>query len=200
MYHIKEDKRTQVTVRLISEALVHLILNKKWEQVSITLLANKAGVGRASFYRSFDALEDVLQYQVDKAIEELFRTMFEELHQRPFFYEKDIYDFFFRFWTRYELLLKTLIFSKQKELFNRQFSTLYGEKLYFIKNLLQISDEHWPYFVTLRSTMLSSGLFEWVQKNKKESPEEISSIMLLSFSELHSAKMSKDYIIVHVES
>lgn len=190
MYHIKEDKRTKITTQLISEALTSLILENQWEKLTITALVNRAQVGRATFYRSFDFVEDVLKFQVDKAMDELFHYIYNQIKQLPYFYEIDLYNLFFKYWDQHDILLKVLIMSNQRPLFKNQFNSLYIQKLSFVQKLLKIEHSHWSYFVVLRSAILSDGLFEWIQKGKKESTEEISKILLLSFSELHLVKLS----------
>lgn len=190
MYHIKDDKRTKITTQLISEALTSLILENQWEKLTITALAKRAQVGRATFYRNFDFIEDVLKFQVDKAMDESFDYIYNQIKRFPYFYEIDLYNLFFIYWNQHDILLKVLLMSNQRSLFKNQFSSLYYQKLLFIQKLLNIKDSHWSYFVVLRSSILSDGLFEWIQKGKKESPEEISKILLLSFSELHLVKLS----------
>lgn len=190
MYHIKEDKRTIVSTQLISEALTSLILENHWEKLTITALVSKAQVGRATFYRSFDFIEDVLKLQVDKTMDKLFDYIYVQIKQIPYFYEADLFNLFFKYWDENDILLRVLIKSNQHSLFKNQLAYLYFTKLSFVQNLLKIQDSHWNYFVVLRSSILSDGLFEWIKREKKESPEEISKILLLSFSELHLVKMS----------
>lgn len=187
---MKKDKRTKITIQLISDALISLILENQWEKLTITALVNRAQVGRATFYRNFDSIEDVLKFQIDKAMDELFDYIYNQIKELPYFYEIDLYNMFFKYWDQHDRLLKVLIISNQRSLFNNQFRSLYFQKLLFIKKLLKIEDSHWSYFVILRSAIFSDGLFNWIQKGKKESPEELSKILLLSFSELHSVKLS----------
>ncbi len=190
MYHIKEDKRTKITTQLISEALTSLILENQWEKLTITALVNRAQVGRATFYRSFDFVEDVLKFQVVKTMDELFHFIYDHIHQLPFFFEKDLYNLFFKYWDQHDILLKVLIMSNKQSLFKYQLTSLYFQKLSFVQKFLKIQESHWSYFVVLRSAILSDGLFEWIQKGKQECPEEISKILLLSFSDLHLVKLS----------
>lgn len=190
MYHIKNDKRTELTSGLISNALNELILNNNCPNLTVTQLVKKAGVGRATFYRSFDSLEDVLRYQIDSVMKELFHTIHNKLSHLEFFYEYDLYTMFFHFWNENDAILKVLLMSNKKSLFSASFNSLYNNNLKFIQPLLDIQDSHWSYFVILRSAVFTDGLFEWIQRGKKESSEEISKILLLSFSELHMVKMS----------
>jgi len=190
LYHIKDDKRTDVTTKLIQEALSALILENEWGCFTVTSLAERAKVGRATFYRSFDSVEDVLQFQVDHSMEDLFSFIMEGIRRLPSFYETDIYRLFFQYWSIHDQLLILLQKSCQQEMFKTRLMRLYRENLSFVQEVLQIQESHWPYFVVLRCSILAEGLFEWIKKGKKESPEEISRILLLSFSELHAVKLS----------
>ena len=45
----------------ITEALLDLLKKNDLNKISISALCDKAGVGRASFYRNFNSKEDVLK-------------------------------------------------------------------------------------------------------------------------------------------
>lgn len=190
LYHIKNDKRAFLTAQMIEDALSALIMEGEWGKFSVTLLAERAKVGRASFYRSFDTVEDVLQFQTDQAMSDLFDCIQDEMKQMSIFSETDIYTQFYRYWNRHDQLPTLLLKSGQQSIFKARLMRLYQEKLSFVRQRLHIQDSHWNYFVILRCSVLSNGLFEWLKNGKKESSEEISRILLLSFSELHDVKFS----------
>jgi AcrR family transcriptional regulator len=54
------DRRVQRTHRLLTEALVELILERGWDAVSVQELCERADVGRATFYTHFADKEDLL--------------------------------------------------------------------------------------------------------------------------------------------
>lgn len=62
MYHIKADKRSLASARLISQGLNRLLQAKDFDSITVTDIVNEAGVGRATFYRLFDNTTDVLTY------------------------------------------------------------------------------------------------------------------------------------------
>ena len=64
------DKLYQIDVTKynISEALLDLMKKKPFSAISITELAEAAGIGRATFYRNFDSKESVLKYYLDTVI------------------------------------------------------------------------------------------------------------------------------------
>ena len=62
MFHIKKDKRSQTSAILILEAMDVCLRRHPFEDVSITEVCNQATISRATFYRLFDTLEDVIAY------------------------------------------------------------------------------------------------------------------------------------------
>lgn len=56
------DRRVQKTRQLLSEALVSLILEKGYEDVSIQDLLDRANVGRSTFYAHYENKEQLLLF------------------------------------------------------------------------------------------------------------------------------------------
>jgi len=75
MYHVKNDKRSVRSANLIYNALRGLMAQKDFEAITVTELVEQAGVGRATFYRAFDSIDDVLRLKCDQRFEELTRLM-----------------------------------------------------------------------------------------------------------------------------
>ncbi|MDE5631168.1 MAG: TetR/AcrR family transcriptional regulator, partial [Bacilli bacterium] len=49
----------------IISALFTLMKKKKYEDISITEITNKAGVSRVSFYRNFNSTEDIIKKWIE---------------------------------------------------------------------------------------------------------------------------------------
>ncbi|MGB0389158.1 MAG: helix-turn-helix domain-containing protein, partial [Ardenticatenaceae bacterium] len=71
MYHIKNDQRAIRVSQMLVDALVVLMGQKKFDQIKVSDLVKEAGVGRATFYRNFDMIEDVLRMRCDQTIDGL---------------------------------------------------------------------------------------------------------------------------------
>lgn len=54
------DRRIQKTKKSLTEALIHLILEKGYEKVTIQNIIDKANVGRSTFYIHYESKEQLL--------------------------------------------------------------------------------------------------------------------------------------------
>lgn len=48
----------------ITEAILQLLNNKKYEDITITDIAEKAGVTRITFYRNFESKDDIIKQYI----------------------------------------------------------------------------------------------------------------------------------------
>ncbi len=59
-------ERNAYVVEHLTDALVSLMRGRPLDEISVSELCARAGVGRASFYRNFASKEDVLRKRVDR--------------------------------------------------------------------------------------------------------------------------------------
>jgi len=62
---------------MISDALICLMQRTAYHKITVTDLCKEAAIGRKSFYRHFNWLEDVIDFQLDQLYEEYEK----ELHE-----------------------------------------------------------------------------------------------------------------------
>jgi AcrR family transcriptional regulator len=67
----KTDRRTLRTRRLLREALLSLILEKGYGNITIEEITDRADVGRATFYLHYKDKEDLLLKCINSVVEEL---------------------------------------------------------------------------------------------------------------------------------
>jgi AcrR family transcriptional regulator len=67
----KPDRRTQRTRRQLNGALVDLIKEKRFDDITVQNMIDRAGVGRSTFYSHFRDKEDVFAQQWEQFIEML---------------------------------------------------------------------------------------------------------------------------------
>jgi AcrR family transcriptional regulator len=71
----REDRRSQRTRRMLGEALVALMLDKRYDTITVQEIIDQANVGRSTFYAHFLDKEDLLQHQVAQVVLTLSHQM-----------------------------------------------------------------------------------------------------------------------------
>ncbi len=66
----KKQEANEFVKECITTALLQMLKKQAFEDISVTELTKKAGVGRVSFYRNFESKEDVIRKHLGKLIKE----------------------------------------------------------------------------------------------------------------------------------
>lgn len=80
------DSRIVKTKRALKNAFLDLLSEKKFNDITVTDIVNRANINRGSFYNHFQSKEDLLQYLIKEAVNNLtiaYRKPY--LNQKPFF-------------------------------------------------------------------------------------------------------------------
>lgn len=168
MFHIKNDKRAIRSANLIQEGLVKCLKYKSIDKISISDIQRESSVSRATFYRLFDNVYDVLYYHCD-----LLATTMENNFTKS--NSKNIGNFLsysLSFWLENHEFLEAIFTSNRIDILQ----TVMQEHSECFKDLLDlrvISKTEMDYFIPAATSLLSSILITWIQRGKKESPEEL---------------------------
>lgn len=68
-----QEKNTYVRSQIL-RALLELMSERPFEEISVSALTERAGVGRASFYRNYQSKEDVLRQESERLMGEWKQT------------------------------------------------------------------------------------------------------------------------------
>src|SRR5262245_28061146 len=68
---IKDDRRSKRTRQLLGEALVELLLEKRFDAITVQDILNRANIGRSTFYEHYTDIEDLLMSEIQRVIREL---------------------------------------------------------------------------------------------------------------------------------
>ncbi len=73
MRNIKADRRSQRTRELLSNALLALMLEKRYDEITIQELIDRANIGRSTFYAHYLDKDDLLVSDVTRMIDTLIQ-------------------------------------------------------------------------------------------------------------------------------
>jgi AcrR family transcriptional regulator len=85
MYN-KNDRRSQRTRHLLSEALVELIREKDYNAITVSDIIERANVGRSTFYAHYHDKDDLLVQELDRVMDVLSRGIHPEAHDDNWFF------------------------------------------------------------------------------------------------------------------
>jgi AcrR family transcriptional regulator len=71
----RDDRRSKRTRRTLGEALVALMLAKRYDTITVQEIIDRANVGRSTFYSHYLDKEDLLQHEVAELIQRLAHHM-----------------------------------------------------------------------------------------------------------------------------
>ena len=156
-----ERKNNKIVTESITLALIQLMEKKAFDDISITELTKRAGVGRVSFYRNFEDKTDVLRHYLNDIQYEFMASRKQIRHESSFTeYISDLFSHLSNYKELAKLLLKANMFYLIKEQFDFVFD-----------NLKTTSEEEVALF------FLSGGLYNafyyWASNNFEESPQRI---------------------------
>ncbi len=161
MYHIKQDKRAQISVELICDGLIRCLAEKPYDKISISDVQRESTVSRSTFYRNFDCLDDVLALMCDRG----FAEAFAELDK------SELRKVVFKYWFRHSELLESLVVSRKTDIIFESFRRSAAELEQF-KPLLKDPDTY-DYFISMLSSSISGILITWVEHGRRESEAEL---------------------------
>ena len=179
MYHIVNDKRAKVSARLIYEGLLECLKTKPFNKITIRDIQEASGVGRATFYRHFDNLSDVLTAKCDEVFKELGALLDKKhLETNDGGSNSDVYlgavvGYLSDNWAIIETLDKV---GRRDILYNCQMRYTMERTKVFAPHM----DEHSMEFQLIshmRAGILDGIINMWLEDGKKEKPEEILRIL-----------------------
>lgn len=145
----------------IINSLFTLMKRKKYDDISITEITNKAGVGRVSFYRNFNSKEDIIKRWIEDTTNNFLKNS-------DINFKKDsTKDYFIKLFNHLEKY-------KEESFLIYKANLIHLLKSEFENKLLSIHQKEYDNYKTY---FLAGGIFNvyyfWLINGCKESSEEI---------------------------
>ncbi len=187
MYHIKPDKRSQKSAALICDALFACLKEKPFQEITITDIQRTSFVSRATFYRHFDELADVLSYYCHQRFREAFSAYDPpEADEGEALYHFSQY--LLTYWLDHSDILELLLSLNRIDI-------IYDCHLHYFELLLEkqapgltFSPEAYAYLTGIRSGIMVGVLLAWLRGGKKQSAEEVFAILRAQFEFLRTSE------------
>jgi len=179
MYHIKPDKRCGKSCALIYQALIALIAEKPFDSITITDIQEKSTVGRATFYRNFDNIIDVLIMKSDEEC----RQMAEGYLKMPGFGTRNkdeefgIVVYFFRYWQHNTEIVETLLKINRIDILYNSLIGIYESLADTIFPEVDTGSDDYKYLVAMKASIGIGFLTRWIAEGKTKTIEDLLNIL-----------------------
>ena len=169
------SKKNIQVKRDMYKALLRLMRNKSFSSIAVSDITSEAGVSRMSFYRNYNAIEDILKEHLGEVVEEYKAKELEESNtgSENVFYEKKYMLRCFRFFYLHREFIDALITAGMGDLFLAKIT----------EHLIQkwINPEDGTREENLRISAFAGAIYnmyrEWSKGDFLELPEEVAAIL-----------------------
>lgn len=173
MYRIKQDQRTIRSSQLIYQALATLMREKPFTKITVTNVVETAQVGRTTFYRIFDEIEDILRMRCDQVFDELVAYIVayrqEDRSPEPGMLLKPMLRYFYLHSDIIDLLLRARRMDILQDAFRERAQGIQAQAA----QQMQVADEYVAYGVEIRINLMIAIVAHWVRTGKRQAPDEL---------------------------
>lgn len=177
MYQKKRDKRSIQSSEWMYEALKELMEVKNYSKITVTDITNKANLGRTTFYRNFETIDDVLEMKCIEKFKE-FRQYCIDFYKLNDIEVKSFLKPFLMYWYDNSEVIELLIKANRENIIKKY---LTKEVQFFVDissiNKDTVISSHINYFIEMRVSNSISILTEWIKNDKNIPPDELADII-----------------------
>lgn len=170
------NKTAKQSQEWIMKALLDLMNEKNYHDITVVEICKKADLDRRTFYRNFDSKEDVLKQYITQ-LGDSYMNMF---HHIDALNSKEAIRVFFTFWEKNLSFIKNVKDSGISDfLFQRFQSFIKEHKELFIGNVKEgLSSE---FLFSYRIGGFWNVMLNWASQDKLIPPEEMVDILIREF-------------------
>lgn len=169
MYHISNDERAKKSANKIGNGLIRCLKNKNFTEITVTDVQKTSNVGRATFYRLFDNISDVLSYLCDNVFEKVgqkYKVMKE-------FDSKEASLKFIREWMDNKDLLKAIVECNRLDFIYNSHIKYVNHNTGLLFSNLSCSEEQLNYLLMTMTACISACLSAWLKNGGYETAEQL---------------------------
>jgi len=174
MYHIKNDQRSIRSSQMIYDGLAKLIREKDFSAITVTELVQAAKVGRTTFYRNFDEIEDVLHMRSDQVFEGLLNYLLEKGQlQGHDTSGLNLLKPVLRYFHLHSDLIELLIIAKRIDIVQDSFQKLMEPFKLMFGTIYDIEEEYVDFIFAMRIGGITTILTHWIETGMKQAPDDL---------------------------
>lgn len=173
MYHIKSDQRSIHSAELLYAGLVKLMHKMPFDSIKVKDLVTVSHVGRTTFYRNFDTIEDILRLQSDNVFDEMIQYVIAYIQEYGNESRVMLLKPILRFFGLRSEIIELLLQADRLDIAMASFHRAVGPYKTRALDYLGIDKTFVEYNVTIRVGIIMSILVQWIETGKQEPADEL---------------------------
>jgi AcrR family transcriptional regulator len=176
VYHIKDDPRSIKSANLLYAGLMECLKKKPLAKVTVTDVTKVSTVGRATFYRSFDEVPDILAWRCNLEFEKTLSSFVAS--NPPMEKEDELLLYVLRHWMSSPKILEVLIDAGRLDIIFNAFVNNAHIIMDFLESRgIDMKTDDFEYFISVRAGFFIGIIRAWVACGKTQTPEEVARIV-----------------------
>ncbi len=181
MYHISNDLRAKKSAQKIGIGLLKCLSYKSFVEITVTDIQKESSVGRATFYRLFDNITDVLSYLCDN----IFEKVGYEIKLKGYHTPKETSLKFIKEWMNNKTLLNAIVNCNRMDILYNSHAKYVENNVDFFFPGFSLKENQINYLMMTMTSFIPACLTAWIKNGAHETAEQIHSQFINCFNILH---------------
>lgn len=177
MYHIRDDQRSIRSAEMLYDGLKTLVQRIPFDNIKIKDLVEESGVGRATFYRHFDTIEDVLRRKSDQVFEEMIQHIIAFVEENGNDLRLMLLKPVLRYFNSHSEIIELLLQADRLDIAMASFRRAVEPYKEHALTYLDIDPAYIDYSITVRVAIVTNILVQWIETGKSEPPDELADLL-----------------------
>ena len=169
MYHIKDDKRSQISAAELGKGLLRCLQEKPMEQINISDLFRETNISRTTFYRLFDTPEDILLHLCAEHMKRV--DAFYSKHRSSSIEELSVGSI--EVFISDPPLLEALVNNHRMDLLSEMFLQNYRHIHNQLPGIPELDDATQEYVQAFMCSTMTASLTIWIKRGRVETAEQL---------------------------
>jgi len=184
MYHIKNDQRSIRSGQLLYEALATLMQEKPFHSITVTDLVKTAQVGRTTYYRNFDEMEDILWLRCDQTFDAFLAYVKTYMQQQPTESRTALLKPLLRFFYQNSEIIELLIRANRLDIIQGSFWARLQPFREQIAVLHGVAEIYADYSLAIRIGVMTNILVHWTKTGKQQAPDQLAETLEVMMNQM----------------
>jgi AcrR family transcriptional regulator len=173
MYRIKNDQRSVRSSEMLYDGLAKLMRQMPFDAIKVKDLVEAAQVGRTTFYRHFDGIDDVLRMRCDQVFSGLIEHLVRHAATQAAESRAVLLKPLLRYFYLHSEILELLMLAKRQDMIYSSFRRALEPFKLRVAARLDLDEEYASYRQTIQIAVATSILLHWIETGKRQAPDEL---------------------------